>query len=72
MVLAIVPEGVQWKKSYQLGVSRLKELFKPKDPITQEEIQTIENHLKSELKDLIENIQSFPFYWRMGPLGQTK
>ena len=49
-------EGVQWKKSYQLGVSRLKELFKPKDPITQEEIHMIEHHLKSELKDLIENI----------------
>ena len=51
-------EGVQWKKSYQLGVSRLKELFKPKDPITQEEIQTIE-HRESELKDLIENIKPF-------------
>ena len=38
------------EKSYQLGVSRLKELFKPKDPITEEEIQTIEHHLKSELK----------------------
>ena len=62
-------EGVQWKKSYQLGVSRLKELFKPKDPITQEEIQTIEHHLKSELKDLIENIQTFPCKTLIGSSG---
>jgi len=62
-------EGVQWKKSYQLGVSRLKELFKPKDPITQEEIQTIEYHLKSELKDLIENIQTFPCKTLIGSSG---
>jgi exopolyphosphatase/guanosine-5'-triphosphate,3'-diphosphate pyrophosphatase len=62
-------EGIQWKKSYQLGVSRLKELFKPKDPITQEEIQTIEHHLKSELKDLIENIQNFPCKTLIGSSG---
>ena len=62
-------EGVQCKKSYQLGVSRLKELFKPKDPITQEEIQTIEYHLKSELKDLIENIQTFPCKTLIGSSG---
>ena len=62
-------EGVQWKKSYLLGVSRLKELFKPKDPITQEEIQTIENHLKSELKDLIKNIQTFPCKTLIGSSG---
>ena len=62
-------EGVEWKKSYQLGVSRLKELFKPKDPITQEEIQTIEYHLKSELKDLIENIQTFPCKTLIGSSG---
>ena len=62
-------EAVQWKKSYQLGVSRLKELFKPKDPITQEEILTIEHHLKSELKDLIENIQTFPCKTLIGSSG---
>ena len=62
-------EGVQWKKSYKLGVSRLKELFKPKDPITLEEIQTIENHFKSELKDLIENIQTFTCKTLIGSSG---
>ena len=62
-------EGVKWKKSYQLGVSRLKELFKPKDPITLKEIQTIEHHLKSELKDLIENIQTLPFKTLIGSSG---
>ena len=62
-------KGVLFKKSYQLGVSRLKELFKPKDPITPEEIQTIEHHLKSELKDLIENIQTFPCKTLIGSSG---
>ena len=62
-------KGVQWKKSYKLGISRLKELFKPKDPITFEEIQKIEYHLKSELKDLIENIQTFPCKTLIGSSG---
>ena len=62
-------EGIHYKKSYQLGVSRLKELFKPKDPITKEEIQTIEDHLKSEIKDLIDNIKTIPCKKLIGSSG---
>ena len=62
-------EGIHYKKSYQVGVSRLKELFKPKDPITKEEIQTIEDHLKSEIKDLIDNIKTIPCKKLIGSSG---
>ena len=62
-------EGVHYKKSYQLGVSRLKELFKPKDPITEEEIQMIEHHLKSEIKDLLDYIKTIPCKKLIGSSG---
>ena len=62
-------EGIHYKKSYQLGVSRLKELFKPNDPITKEEIQKIEDHLKSEIKDLIDNIKTIPCKKLIGSSG---
>lgn len=62
-------EGVHYKKSYQLGVSRLKESFKTKDPITKKEIQTIEHHLKSEIKDLIDNIKTIPCKKLIGSSG---
>ena len=57
------------EKVAQLGVSRLKELFKPKDPITKREIQTIEQHLKRKLEDLTKNIQTFPCKILIGSSG---
>lgn len=62
-------EGIKWKKSYQLGVSRLKEIFKPKDPITGEEIETIESHLKIELLDLATNLKRYPCNTLLGSSG---
>tara|TARA_B100001059_G_scaffold128934_1_gene128807 strand:+ start:11944 stop:12861 length:918 start_codon:yes stop_codon:yes gene_type:complete len=62
-------EGIKWKKSYKLGVSRLKEIFKPKDPITSEEIKAIESHLKVELLDLTENLKKHPCNTLVGSSG---
>jgi exopolyphosphatase / guanosine-5'-triphosphate,3'-diphosphate pyrophosphatase len=41
-----------WKQSFQLGVSRLLEKFKPSDPITEENIQEIERFLDQTLEPL--------------------
>lgn len=42
-----------WKKSYNLGVARLLEKFKPSDPISADEIKLVESYLEKELGDLL-------------------
>lgn len=43
-----------WKESYLLGAARLLGRIKPSDPITEEEINTFNTHLKQELSSLFE------------------
>lgn len=45
-----------WKKSFQLGVSRLKENFNPKDPIEQTDVHNLNIHFEKELTSLIDAI----------------
>jgi len=61
--------GIKWSKSYQLGVSRLKELFKPSDPITSVDIQNIEAHFELSLKDLFEALSQSPCLKLIGSSG---
>ncbi len=58
-----------WKHSFNLGISRLIEKFKPKNPILQEEIIAIENYLLDELKPLFEASQKFKFTTLIGSSG---
>lgn len=62
-------EGVKWKKSYQLGVSRLKELFKPNDPISRKDIESIESHFDENLVDLFQNLKKNPCNELIGSSG---
>jgi exopolyphosphatase/guanosine-5'-triphosphate,3'-diphosphate pyrophosphatase len=41
-----------WKQSFNLGMARLLETFKPSDPITLGEIEKLIEYLNTELKDL--------------------
>jgi exopolyphosphatase / guanosine-5'-triphosphate,3'-diphosphate pyrophosphatase len=50
-------EGVFWKHSFDLGVARLLDRFAPNDPITPQEIETIEAYFKQELKLLFDAIK---------------
>jgi exopolyphosphatase / guanosine-5'-triphosphate,3'-diphosphate pyrophosphatase len=43
---------IYWKRSYEIGVARLLEKFKPSDPISPKEISEIENYLEEELATL--------------------
>ena len=43
---------VLWKKSYDLGVSRLKQYFQPEDPLKETTIQKIQAYLLDELEEL--------------------
>jgi exopolyphosphatase/guanosine-5'-triphosphate,3'-diphosphate pyrophosphatase len=43
-----------WKRSYDLGVSRLLQKFSPSDPIKPTEIEQVEKYLEVELSDMLE------------------
>jgi exopolyphosphatase/guanosine-5'-triphosphate,3'-diphosphate pyrophosphatase len=49
---------ILWKQSFQLGAARLLEKFKPSDPITADQIKSIENHLEQNLQPLFEAVLS--------------
>lgn len=61
--------GISWAKSYKLGVSRLKEIFKPNDPITQAEVLRIEEYFDSKLTDLFEALSDTPCTKLIGSSG---
>jgi exopolyphosphatase/guanosine-5'-triphosphate,3'-diphosphate pyrophosphatase len=46
-----------WKRSYDLGVSRLLQKFSPSDPIKPTEIEQVEKYLEKELSDMVEPMQ---------------
>ncbi len=48
-----------WKKSYDLGISRLLQLFNPSDPISSAEVKSVEKFLEKELNDLAEPMKQF-------------
>jgi exopolyphosphatase/guanosine-5'-triphosphate,3'-diphosphate pyrophosphatase len=47
-------EEILWKRSYELGVSRLLEKFKPEDPISDETLQTMESFLENEISEVFD------------------
>lgn len=61
--------GIQWKRSFQLGVSRLFDLFQPSDPITEEEIARLEEYLKQELQPLADALNRFEIDKLVGSSG---
>lgn len=48
-----------WKQSFRLGAARLLERFKPSDPITPSEIQSMNTYLREELSDLFAAFKKF-------------
>jgi exopolyphosphatase/guanosine-5'-triphosphate,3'-diphosphate pyrophosphatase len=62
-------EEIFWKQSFLLGAARLLERFRPSDPITEEEIHTIREYLREELKPLFDAVQKFPVTELVGASG---
>lgn len=52
-------QGLVWKESFDLGIARLLDMFRPSDPITQEEIQRIENYIETKLDNLYEAVVKY-------------
>lgn len=50
---------VFWLKSFDLGVSRLMQLFNPSDPITKEQVVAIENFISRELEPLFDAVKRY-------------
>lgn len=61
--------GVAWKHSFETGVARLLEVFKPSDPIEESQIKAIHKHLKKELEPLFQAVKEFPVRKMVGSSG---
>lgn len=55
----IIADGIRyyWKRSYDLGISRLLQLFNPSNPITFKEVETLENYFAEQMPELDEMMQ---------------
>jgi len=62
-------DGVLWKHSFDLGIARLLDRFKPSDPISNDEIKKVEAYIKEELKLLYSALNAFPTQMLIGSSG---
>lgn len=62
-------DKILWKQSFELGIARLLDRFKPSDPITPAEIKAIEIYIRSELAPLYEAIHNYPVNMLVGSSG---
>lgn len=46
-------KGVLWKKSYDLGISRILQMLEPSDPVKDSDLVRLSNLLSEELKELL-------------------
>lgn len=67
----IIAQGknIEWKKSYPLGVSRILEQLTPEDPISKENLRSLEELLNSSLTELKTMLQKFPTRYLVGSSG---
>lgn len=61
--------GLVWKRSFEIGASRLLEKFKPSDPVSPEEVQNIKDYLSVVLEPLKEAITDHPVHELIGASG---
>lgn len=62
-------EKVYWKKSFRLGLSRLKETFKLQNTPSLEELAKLEKYLKGEMNELFEACSKFETNFLIGTAG---
>jgi len=51
--------GLLWKKSFNLGIARLLDRFKPSDPITPNEIDAVEKYIEQNLAELFKAVKKY-------------
>lgn len=62
-------DGVCWKHSFDLGVARLLDRFAPNNPITQPEVEAIENYFRHEMQLLFDALKQYPVTTLVGSSG---
>jgi exopolyphosphatase / guanosine-5'-triphosphate,3'-diphosphate pyrophosphatase len=62
-------EQVIWKKSFDLGATRLIQEFKPSDPVLPEEVETIKEYFKDVLQPLATRLKKNPVNTLIGCSG---
>ena len=45
--------GVLWKKSYQLGISRILQMLEPSDPLTENDLNALDDLFQDQLKEMV-------------------
>lgn len=61
--------GICWKRSYDLGISRLLEWLRPSDPLTPKDIARFYDRLESELMPMVEKCHDFGVTTLVGSSG---
>lgn len=61
--------GIVWKHSFLLGVSRLKEKYKPSDPISEKEVQKLNRHFETRMAILADALKQYPVTRLIGSSG---
>lgn len=62
-------QGIVWKQSFELGVSKLLDLLTPGDPVTPKDIENINQHLNQKLSDFDDAIQQWSVKTLVGSSG---
>ncbi|MCI5776738.1 MAG: hypothetical protein MR215_03780 [Bacteroidales bacterium] len=62
-------DGIAWRHSYEVGMSRVLDKFKPSDPISAKEIRDIEAYFRSGTQGLYEALREFPTDRLIGTSG---
>ena len=52
-------DGILWKHSFELGMARILEMFKLSDPVSEEDIKSLEAYYEQELNLLFEQVEIF-------------
>jgi len=52
-------QGLTWKKSYDLGIARLIEIFQPSDPITRAQIDEITGYIETRMADFFPVLEKY-------------
>ena len=50
-------EGIAWKRSFEIGMARILELFTLSDPITPEEVRAVEAYYLEQLQPLLDMVR---------------
>jgi exopolyphosphatase/guanosine-5'-triphosphate,3'-diphosphate pyrophosphatase len=62
-------EQIYWKQSFEIGVSRLLQLFNPSSPFTDAEVAEIDEYVDSFLQPLYLAFKQYPAHYLIGSSG---